>query len=187
MRHRQGRKACRCVGWTQPGGRPHAEAMALDEAGVAARGATIYVTLEPCAHISHRGPACVELIIAASPARVVAALTDPDPRTKNRGFAMLRVAGIDVRESVEAPQARRAMEGFFVRQALGRPHVTLKLAMSIDGQIALPSGESKWITGKEAREHTHIERSRVDAILVGRGTFIYDRPKLDVRVVPSRP
>ena len=169
-------------GWTQPGGRPHAEAMALAQAGDAAAGATVYVTLEPCAHESPRGPACADLLVAARPARVVGALTDPDPRTAGQGFARLRAAGIDVAEGVSADLAGRAMAGFLTRQALGRPHVTLKLATSLDGRIALPSGESRWITGPEARAHTHLERARADAILVGRGTFEADAPQLDVRL-----
>ncbi len=169
-------------GWTQPGGRPHAEAMALEQAGAAAEGATVYVTLEPCAHESPRGPACADLLMRARPARIVAALTDPDPRTAGKGFARLREAGIAVTEDVSADLARRAMAGFLTRQALGRPHVTLKLATSLDGRIALPSGESRWITGPEARAHGHLERARADAILVGRGTFEADAPKLDVRL-----
>lgn len=169
-------------GWTQPGGRPHAEAMALGQAGRSAEGATVYVTLEPCAHESTRGPACAELLAAAGPARVVAAVTDPDPRTAGRGFARLRAAGIAVTEGVSADSARRAMAGFLTRQALGRPHITLKLAASLDSRIALPSGESRWITGPEARAHAHLERARADGILIGRGTFDTDAPKLDVRL-----
>ena len=169
-------------GWTQPGGRPHAEAMALEQAGASAEGATVYVTLEPCAHESARGPACADLLATAGPARVVAALTDPDPRTAGRGFARLRAAGIAVTEGVSADSARRAMAGFLTRQALDRPHVTLKLATSLDGKIALPSGESRWITGPEARSHAHLERARCDVIIVGRGTYETDSPKLDVRL-----
>ncbi|WP_454885751.1 bifunctional diaminohydroxyphosphoribosylaminopyrimidine deaminase/5-amino-6-(5-phosphoribosylamino)uracil reductase RibD [Sphingomonas oryzagri] len=177
---REGRVAGR--GWTQPGGRPHAEAMALEQAGDAAGGATVYVTLEPCAHESPRGPACADLLAAVKPARVVAALIDPDPRTAGRGFARLRGAGVAVTEGVSTDLARRAMAGFLTRRALGRPHVTLKLATSLDGKIALPSGESKWITGPESRAHAHLERARADAILVGRGTFKADAPRLDVRL-----
>lgn len=169
-------------GWTQPGGRPHAEAMALEQAGAAAEGAIVYVTLEPCAHESSRGPACADLLAAAKPARVVTALIDPDPRTAGKGVERLRAAGIAVTEGVSADLARRAMAGFLTRQALGRPHVTLKLATSLDGKIALPSGESRWITGPEARAHAHLERARADAILVGRGTFEADTPRLDVRL-----
>ena len=169
-------------GWTQPGGRPHAEAMALAQAGSAVAGATLYVTLEPCAHDSPRGPACADLLAAARPARVVAALTDPDPRTAGAGFARLRAAGIAVTEDIGAAGARRAMAGFLTRQMLGRPHVTLKLATSLDGRIALPSGESRWITGEAARAHGHVERARADAVLVGRGTYDADAPRLDVRL-----
>ena len=169
-------------GWTQPGGRPHAEAMALAEAGEKSRGATCYVTLEPCAHVSPRGPACADLLAAAGVAQVVVALGDPDPRTNGRGIARLREAGIAVTEGVLEAEARHAMAGFLTRQAKGRPHVTLKLATSLDGRIALPSGESRWITGPEARAHAHLERARHEAILVGRGTWDTDQPKLDVRL-----
>ena len=169
-------------GWTQPGGRPHAEAMALDEAGEGARGSTAYVTLEPCCHESPRGPACADRLIEARVARVVAALGDPDPRIAGGGFERLRRAGIEVEEGVLAPEAERSMAGFLTRIRLGRPFVTLKLAMSLDGKIALPSGESRWITGEDARAHVHIERSRSDMILVGRGTYEADRPRLDVRL-----
>ena len=169
-------------GWTQPGGRPHAEAMALAEAGDAARDATVYVTLEPCAHASPRGPACSDLLVEAGPARVVAALTDPDPRTAGEGFARLRKAGIAVTHDVLAAEAQHAMAGFLTRQALGRPHVTLKLALSLDGMIARADGESQWITGVAARAHVHLERSRHEAILVGRGTWEKDQPRLDVRL-----
>jgi diaminohydroxyphosphoribosylaminopyrimidine deaminase / 5-amino-6-(5-phosphoribosylamino)uracil reductase len=169
-------------GWTQPGGRPHAEAMALAQAGEAARGATAYVTLEPCAHISPRGPACADLLVAAGVARVVAALRDPDPRTDGSGFARLQEAGIAVHSGLLEAEARRSMAGFLTRLAKGRPHITLKLATSLDGRIALSTGESKWITGPQARAHAHLERARHDAILVGRGTFLADTPKLDVRL-----
>jgi diaminohydroxyphosphoribosylaminopyrimidine deaminase/5-amino-6-(5-phosphoribosylamino)uracil reductase len=169
-------------GWTQPGGRPHAEAVALEEAGDAARGGTVYVTLEPCAHRSERGPACADLLVAAKPARVVIALGDPDPRTDGGGIARLRAAGIAVEVGAGAAAAARSMAGFLSRVRLGRPFVTLKLAMSIDGMIATASGESKWITGEEARAHAHLERARSDMILVGRGTYQADAPRLDVRL-----
>jgi len=169
-------------GWTQPDGRPHAEAMALAEAGDATRGAAVYVTLEPCAHASPRGPACSDLLVAAKPARVVAALIDPDKRTAGEGFARLRAAGIEVRQDMLAAEAQRSMAGFLTRQALGRPHVTLKLALSLDGMIARADGESQWITGAAARAHVHLERSRHEAILVGRGTWEADQPRLDVRL-----
>ncbi len=169
-------------GWTQPRGRPHAEAMAIEEAGGEARGAAVYVTLEPCAHRSPRGPACADLLAEAGVAKVVAALGDPDPRTNGRGFGRLRAAGIEVELGCGAEAAARSMAGFLTRQTLGRPFVTLKLAMSLDGKIALPSGESRWITGEDARAHVHWERARSDMILVGRGTYNADRPRLDVRL-----
>jgi diaminohydroxyphosphoribosylaminopyrimidine deaminase/5-amino-6-(5-phosphoribosylamino)uracil reductase len=169
-------------GWTQPGGRPHAEAVALEEAGDAARGATAYVTLEPCAHVSPRGPDCADLLIAAGVKRVVAALGDPDPRIDGLGFQRLRAAGLEVEAGIGAEAAERSMIGFFTRLRLGRPYITLKLAMSIDGKIALPSGESKWITGEDARAQVHLERARADMILVGRGTYEADKPRLDVRL-----
>lgn len=169
-------------GWTQHGGRPHAEAVALAEAGEAAAGATCYVTLEPCAHVSPRGPACADSLIAAQPARVVVAMIDPDPRTAGKGIERLRDAGIDVAVGVREAEARAATGGFLARQAHGRPFVTLKLATSLDGCIALPNGESRWITGPVARAHAHLERARHEAILVGRGTFEADAPRLDVRL-----
>ena len=169
-------------GWTADGGRPHAEAAALAQAGAAARGATLYVTLEPCAHVSARGPACSALIVEGGIARVVIAVRDPDLRTDGLGAARLRDAGVEVVEGVEGAAAKRAMAGFLTRQRFGRPHVTLKLAMSLDGCIARANGESQWITGPEARAHGHLERSRVEAILVGRGTFEADGPRLDVRL-----
>ncbi len=177
---REGRVVGR--GWTAEGGRPHAEAIALEQAGVAARGATLYTTLEPCAHKSERGLACSDLIVDAGVARVVTAVRDPDPRTDGRGRARLRDAGIEVVEGIETAAATQAMTGFLTRQRLGRPHVTLKLALSLDGCIALDDGESQWITGAEARAHGHLERSRVEAILVGRGTYDSDAPQLDVRL-----
>ena len=169
-------------GRTQPGGRPHAEAAALEKAGEGARGATAFVSLEPCAHVSARGPACADLLVDAGIARVVVALQDPDPRTNGKGLRRLEAAGIAVETGVEAEAAARSLEGFLTRMRLGRPFVTLKLAMSIDGKIALPSGESKWITGEDARADVHRERARADMILVGRGTYDADRPRLDVRL-----
>jgi diaminohydroxyphosphoribosylaminopyrimidine deaminase/5-amino-6-(5-phosphoribosylamino)uracil reductase len=169
-------------GWTQPGGRPHAEAMALAAAGEAARGAAIYVTLEPCAHESMRGPSCASILIDASPARIVAAVQDPDLRTSGEGFAMLRVAGIEVVTGICADEARHLLAGFFSRIERNRPFVTLKLAISLDGKIAMADGTSRWITGEAARAHTHLERARSDAILVGAGTVRADNPALDVRL-----
>ena len=169
-------------GATAAGGRPHAEQAALQQAGKRAAGSTIYVTLEPCAHASERGPQCTDLIIAAQPERVVIALKDPDPRTAGKGIQRLRRAGIEVKLGVGRDAARRSLSGWLTRLELGRPRITLKLALSIDGKIALPSGESKWITGEDARRHVHLERSRSDMILVGRGTYLHDRPQLDVRL-----
>jgi diaminohydroxyphosphoribosylaminopyrimidine deaminase/5-amino-6-(5-phosphoribosylamino)uracil reductase len=169
-------------GWTQPGGRPHAEAVAIDEAGEKARGGTVYVTLEPCAHESARGPACADLLIEAGVAKVVIGVQDPDPRTNGRGIERLRAAGIEAELGCGAEAAARSLAGFLTRLTLGRPYITLKLAMSLDGKIALPSGESRWITGEDARAHVHWERARSDMILVGRGTYNADRPRLDVRL-----
>jgi diaminohydroxyphosphoribosylaminopyrimidine deaminase/5-amino-6-(5-phosphoribosylamino)uracil reductase len=169
-------------GATAPGGRPHAEAVALGEAGNKACGATVYVTLEPCAHESDRGPACSHLLAEAAPGRVVVAVKDPDPRTAGKGLARLRAAGIDVRIGIGRKAAAESLSGYLTRLRLGRPRITLKLALSIDGKIALPSGESQWITGEDARRHVHLERSRADMILVGRGTYLADRPRLDVRL-----
>ena len=169
-------------GWTAPGGRPHGEAMALDQAGDAASGATAYVTLEPCAHDSTRGPACADLLIASGVARVVIGCQDPDPRTNGAGIERLRAAGIAVETGLLESEARASLAGFLTRQALGRPFVTLKLATSLDGQIAMADGSSRWITGDAARAHAHGERARHDAILVGGGTFRADTPRLDVRL-----
>lgn len=170
-------------GWTQPGGRPHAEAEALAQAGDRARGATAWVTLEPCAHQSPRGPACADSLIEAGVGRVVCATIDPDPRTAGLGIERLRATGITVELLEEAAgPARREMAGWWTRQSLGRPHVTLKLATSLDGAIALASGESRWITGEAARAHAHLERSLCNMILVGRGTVDADKPSLDVRL-----
>ena len=175
---RQGRVMGR--GWTQPGGRPHAEAMALAQAGTGARGATAYVTLEPCAHHG-RTPPCAEALIAAGVARVVTAVTDPDKRVAGRGHAMLRNAGIEVSEGVLAGPARQLQAGFFSRVTRGRPWLTLKLAGSFDGRIATRGGESRWITGEAARAHVHALRLRHDAVMVGGGTARADRPALNVR------
>jgi diaminohydroxyphosphoribosylaminopyrimidine deaminase / 5-amino-6-(5-phosphoribosylamino)uracil reductase len=169
-------------GATAAGGRPHAEAVALKQAGKRAKGATVYVTLEPCAHESERGPACSELLVEAGPAKVVIALKDPDPRTAGKGLGRLRNAGIDVKLGTGRKAAAQSLAGYLTRLKLGRPRITLKLALSIDGKIALPSGESQWITGEDARRHVHLERAHSDMILVGRGTYMADRPRLDVRL-----
>ncbi|MBN2761243.1 MAG: bifunctional diaminohydroxyphosphoribosylaminopyrimidine deaminase/5-amino-6-(5-phosphoribosylamino)uracil reductase RibD [Rhodobacteraceae bacterium] len=165
-------------GWTQPGGRPHAEAMAL--AGCDARGATAYVSLEPCAHHG-RTPPCCDALIAAGVARVVTALTDPDPRVSGQGHARLRAAGVIVEEGVETEAAALVNAGFLLRVTEGRPWVTLKLAQTLDGRIATASGESRWITGAEARRAVHALRARHDAVLVGGGTARADDPDLTVR------
>jgi len=177
---REGRVVGR--GWTQAGGRPHAEAMALAEAGAAARGATVYTTLEPCVHRSPRGPACADLLVEAGVARVVAAMVDPDPRTAGGGLRRLADAGVAVTTGVLQRAAWTGMAGWLTRQALARPLVTLKLALSLDGAVAMADGRSRWITGPEARAHAHGERSRHPLILVGRGTWDADRPRLDVRL-----
>ncbi|MEO8618001.1 MAG: bifunctional diaminohydroxyphosphoribosylaminopyrimidine deaminase/5-amino-6-(5-phosphoribosylamino)uracil reductase RibD [Sphingomicrobium sp.] len=169
-------------GATQPAGRPHAEAVALADAGARARGATLFTSLEPCAHSSPRGPTCAALIPDAGIARVVIATADPDPRTAGAGATMLRAAGIAVSIGEGVAAARASIAGYLTRIALGRPRITLKLALSIDGKIALPSGESKWITGEDARAHVHLERAHADMILVGRGTYEADSPSLDVRL-----
>lgn len=169
-------------GWTAAGGRPHAEAVAL--AGLAPEivaEATLYVTLEPCAHASPRGPACADLIVAARPARVVVGQHDPDPRTAGAGIARLETAGIAT-SLLSDPASAASLAGFLTRQRLGRPRVTLKLATSLDGCIALADGTSRWITGEAARAHVHAQRARHDAILVGGGTWRADAPRLDVRL-----
>ena len=169
-------------GRTQAGGRPHAEAVALAAAGEAARGAIAYVSLEPCAHASPRGPCCTDLLIAAGIARVVIAAQDPDPRTDGDGIARLRAAGVEVVTGLLAAEARAAMAPWWRRQVEGRPFVTLKLATSLDGCIAMADGSSRWITGERARAHGHLERAGHQAILIGRGTLAADAPTLDVRL-----
>ena len=158
-------------GWTQPGGRPHAETEALRRAGEAARGATAYVTLEPCSHWG-RTPPCCNALAAAGVARVVVAMRDPDPRVDGRGFAMLREAGIAVEEGLLEAEAQAINAGFSRRIREGLPLVTLKLATTLDGRIATAKGESRWITGPAARREAHAMRARHDAILVGSGTVL---------------
>lgn len=171
-------------GTTQPGGRPHAERMALAQAGDA-KGATAYVTLEPCAH-QGKTPPCAEALIEAGLARVVTAQTDPDPRTAGRGHALLRAAGIEVTENILKAEAQSVTAGFLKRVTKGLPFVTLKLAATLDGRIATASGESRWITGPQARAHVHMLRMTHDAVLVGSGTAIADDPDLTIRNLGAR-
>ncbi len=167
-------------GWTQDGGRPHAETEALAQAGEAARGATVYVTLEPCAHHG-KTPPCADALVAAGVGRVVIAVADNDVRTDGKGIEILRTAGIEVLVGEEEDEARRDHAGFFTRTEVGRPLLTLKLASSFDGRIATGTGESQWITGPEARRTVHAMRARHDAVMVGGGTARKDDPSLTVR------
>lgn len=167
-------------GCTAAGGRPHAEAVALVRAGSAARGATAYITLEPCAHTGQTPP-CATALIEAGVARAVVAIEDPDPRVDGRGIAALRAAGIPTDVGCLAREAVALNRGFLSRLRRGRPHLTLKLAASLDGRIATSSGESRWITGPRARAEVHLMRAQADAVLVGAGTVRSDDPRLDVR------
>ncbi|WP_119303434.1 bifunctional diaminohydroxyphosphoribosylaminopyrimidine deaminase/5-amino-6-(5-phosphoribosylamino)uracil reductase RibD [Dongia deserti] len=168
-------------GWTQPGGRPHAETEALKMAGERGRGGTAYVTLEPCAHHG-KTPPCAEALVAAGIARCVTALEDPDLRVSGRGLAALKQAGIAVETGVLAEGARELNVGFLTRVTTGRPFVVLKLATSLDGRIATRAGESRWITGEEARAFGHRLRATHDAIAVGSGTVLADDPELTCRL-----
>lgn len=166
---------------TADAGRPHAETQALSQAGARAAGATAYVTLEPCAHHGHTGP-CSQALIDAGIARVVIATLDPDPRTAGKGAAMLRDAGMDVRVGVLESEARQINAGFIKRVETGLPFLTLKLALSIDGKIALSNGESQWITGPEARARGHLLRAQSDFLLTGAKTVLKDEPRFTVRL-----
>ena len=168
-------------GTTAPGGRPHAEPQALAMAGEAARGATAYVTLEPCNHWG-RSPPCTDALIEAGITRVVIGATDPDPRVDGAGIARLRAAGIAVETGVLAADANDVLAGFATRITLGRPLVTLKLATTLDGRIATATGESQWITGAPARKVAHALRGRHDAVMVGVGTVLADNPDLTCRI-----
>jgi diaminohydroxyphosphoribosylaminopyrimidine deaminase/5-amino-6-(5-phosphoribosylamino)uracil reductase len=168
-------------GWTQQGGRPHAETEALRRAGAAAAGATAYVTLEPCAHHGSTPP-CADALIAAGVSRVVVAIEDPDPRVAGRGLERLAAAGIQVEVGVLAEAARALNAGFLKRVEHGLPLVTLKLATTLDGKIATHSGESQWITGAAARSLGHMMRRQHDAVMVGSGTVLADDPELTVRI-----
>ena len=169
------------TGWTAEGGIPHAETRALEQAGVAARGATAYVSLEPCCHHGRTGP-CVDALIAAGIVRVVTAIEDPDPRVEGSGHDRLRKAGVAVETGMLSDEARRDLAGFLSRIARQRPHVLLKLALSADGMIASAPGQRTAITGEEARARTHLMRARADAIMVGVSTVRTDDPVLTCRL-----
>ena len=178
-------------GHTQPAGQAHAEIMALRDAaarGQSVRGATVVVTLEPCAHHGRTGPCC-DALVAAGVGRVVAALADPNPQVAGQGFARLRAAGIAVEVGPGASEARALNIGFFSRMVRGTPWVRMKIAASLDGRTALENGRSQWITGEAARTDGHAWRARAGAVLTGIGTVLEDNPRLDVRLVatPSQP
>jgi diaminohydroxyphosphoribosylaminopyrimidine deaminase/5-amino-6-(5-phosphoribosylamino)uracil reductase len=170
-------------GWHERAGEPHAEARALAAATESPEGSTVYVSLEPCAHQGRTGP-CADKLIAAKVARVVAAIEDPFPEVKGRGVAKLREAGVRVDMGLLEDEAREAHRGFLTRMTKGRPWMRIKAAASLDGRIALANGESRWITGEEARRDVHQLRARSCAILTGIGTVLRDDPELTVRHVP---
>jgi len=169
------------VGWTQHGGRPHAESVALAYCAESARGATAYVTLEPCSHIGQTPP-CADALIAAGVARVVIGVNDPDPRVAGRGVERLRAAGIAVVTGVMEAACSDGLGGYLMRCHYQRPLMAMKTATSLDGKIALANGQSKWITGPQARQFGHLLRAKHDAILVGMGTIRADNPGLDCRL-----
>ncbi len=168
-------------GWTQPGGRPHGETEALARAGAAARGATVYVSLEPCCHWG-KTPPCTDALISAGVARVVMPIEDPDPRVSGAGMRRLRAAGITVDAGLCAAEAKEINAGFFSRLQRGRPFVTLKLASTLDGRIATAGGESQWISGAVARDRAHLLRATHDAVMVGSNTVLVDDPALTCRL-----
>ena len=168
-------------GRTAAGGRPHAETEALKQAGEAARGATAYVTLEPCSHTG-KTPPCTDALIKAGVARVVVAVGDPDPRVSGGGLAKLQAAGIKVTLCCREGEARRVMAGFLTRLEQKRPHITLKLAVSEDLRLSAEKGKPSAVTGEIARRRSHLIRARSDAILVGIGTVLADDPTLDCRL-----
>lgn len=169
-------------GWTQPGGRPHAETEAIARAGTSTRGATLYVTLEPCSHHG-RTPPCADAVIAAGISRVVCGITDPDPRVAGRGLDRLRSAGIEVVRGVLADACHRVTLGHIVKVTQRRPFVQIKMATASDGQVPRGTdGRPVWVTGPQARAHGHLLRARADAILVGAGTVADDDPELTCRL-----
>jgi diaminohydroxyphosphoribosylaminopyrimidine deaminase/5-amino-6-(5-phosphoribosylamino)uracil reductase len=168
-------------GATEPPGQRHAEVVALDAAGAAARGATLYVTLEPCAHVG-RTPPCVDRVIASGVRRVVVGVVDPDPRVSGRGLAELRAAGIEVDVGVLADRVADDLAAYLHHRATGRPYVVLKWAATLDGRTAAPDGTSRWITSEPARADAHRLRAEADAVLVGAGTVRRDDPELTVRM-----
>ena len=181
VRHETGRPVIVGRGITQPGGRPHAERIALKQAGEAARGATMYVTLEPCSHFGRTAP-CADALIEAGIARVVSAVEDPDPRVAGRGHEKLRAAGVVVDIPHIAEPGERCHAGHISRIRRGRPHVQLKLGVSADGRIGIPGKPLVPVTGEVAREVVHMMRARADAIMVGAGTVRADDPQLTVRL-----
>lgn len=181
-------KAGRIIGegFTQRGGRPHAEAMALQQAGAQADGATVYSTLEPCAlHAHSRGPACAALLVAAKVKRIVSAIADPFAGVDGRGHAQLAHAGIQVHNGLMAAEVKQQLKAFLARVTRNRPWVTLKLAASLDGKTALANGQSKWITSAEARRDVHALRAKACAVMTGIGSALADDPALTVRDVPT--
>lgn len=173
-------------GWHQKAGEPHAEVFALQAAGERAKGATAYVTLEPCAHTGRTGP-CADALVAAGVARVVAAMRDPFPQVDGAGFDKLRAAGIEVRSGLMEAQARRLNRGFLSRIERGRPWLRVKLATSLDGRTAMADGDSKWISGEASRRDVMRWRARAGAILTGAGTVLADDPSLTVRFGDETP
>src|SRR5207248_9219704 len=172
-------------GATQPPGGPHAEIVALEAAGEKARGGTLVVTLEPCAHHGHTPP-CVDAILAAGVAKVVVGIEDPDPNVRGRGIARLREEGLDVEVGICAEEVEAQLAPYLKHRNTGRPWVVLKLAASADGRTAAPDGSSRWITGEAARADAHRLRAESDAVIVGAGTVRADDPELTVRAVEGR-